>query len=117
MSSDRLPTTKMVEAAGKVLFGEMFSKPQDSDPIWVKQTWDRVESAIDAAIQQLPSGAIEENERVLLREDALGEAADWHQSEMVRKRACTYKNRTLRAQIATHMISEAAIRALVGERS
>ena len=112
MNRAALPIQQMAEAAGKVIFGEMFSAPKDEDPKWVKQTWDRVVTAIEASLTRLPDGDVDKFTRARIRESAFCEAADWHQGEVDRKRACAEKNRTLRAQIATHMVSEAAIRAL-----
>lgn len=112
MNRAAFPIQQMAEAAGKVIFGEMFSAPKDEDPKWVKQTWDRVVTAIEAALTRLPDGDVDKFTRARIRESAFCEAADWHQGEAERKRACAAKNRTLRAQIATHMVSEAAIRAL-----
>lgn len=106
---------QMADAAGIIIFGETFAAPKDGDPIWVKQTWDRVVAAIEASLTHFPDGDVDKFTCAHIRESALCEAADWHQREASRKRACTEKNRTLRAQIATHMVSEAAIRALVNQ--
>ncbi|WP_079213474.1 hypothetical protein [Brucella pituitosa] len=112
MNCAELPIQQMAEAAGKVIFGEMFSEPKDEDPRWVKQTWDRVVSAIEESLTHLPDEDMHKFARARIRERAFCEAADWHRGEAERKRACAEKNRTLHAQIATHMVSEAAIRSL-----
>ncbi len=116
MNRAALPIQKMAEAAGKVIFGEMFSAPKDVDPKWVKQTWDRVVTAIEASLTHLPDGCVDKLTRARIREAALSEAADWHRGQAEQKRACKEKNRTLRSQISTHVISENAIRSLVDER-
>ncbi|WP_024897696.1 hypothetical protein [Brucella rhizosphaerae] len=116
MNRAALPIQPMAEAAGKVIFGEMFSAPKDEDPKWVKQTWDRVVTAIEAALIHLPDGDVDKLTRARIREVALSEAADWHRGQADQKRACKEKNRTLRSQISTHVISENAIRSLVDER-
>lgn len=112
MNRVEFPIQQMSEAAGKIIFGEMFSVPKDEDPKWVKQTWERVVAAIESALIYFPDTAMDKLTRHRIREAALSEAADWHQGEAERKRACAEKNRTLRAQISTHLVSEAAIRSL-----
>lgn len=117
MNCAELPIQQMAEAAGKVIFGEMFSAPKDEDPKWVKQTWERVVAAIESALIYFPDAAMDKLTRCRIREAAFSEAADWHQGEAERKRVCAEKNRTLRAQISTHMVSEAAIRSLAANVS
>ncbi|MEN5278512.1 hypothetical protein ABE527_16370 [Brucella sp. TWI432] len=104
---------KAIEAAGKVIFGDMFAVPEAEDPVWVKQTWGRVEAALCAALMHISKDAMESIACCQVRANALHEAADWHEHEAARKRTCAVKNRTLRAQIATHLVSAAAIRSLI----